>query len=52
MVREVFFVSIDADQVLESAGDARFLMSLEFRKVDNYIGIYYVSCDEVLMASG
>src|SRR5580658_9644251 len=49
MVRQIFFVAVDADEILESAGDSGFFVSLEFRQIDDDVGIDGGTRDEVLM---
>ncbi len=49
MVWEIFFVAVDSDQILKRAGYSRFLMRLEFGKIDDDISLDNFSGNQVLM---
>src|SRR5205085_2650886 len=51
VVRQVFFIAVDADQVLERAGDAGLLVRLEFWKIDHNVGFEHFPGDEVLVTA-
>src|SRR5260370_37128022 len=49
MVCEAVFAPRDSDKPLETAGDTNFLMRLEFRNTDYYVGLQSSPRDDVLM---
>jgi len=49
MVRKPVLVPVDSHQVLQTHGDTRLLVSLEFGQVDNTIGVHHSLRDQVLV---
>ncbi len=51
VVRQELLVAIDADEVLECAGQPRLLVGLQLREVDNDVGLDHLACNQVLMTA-
>ena len=49
MMRQILFVAVDADQILERTGDAGFFVRLELREVDEHIGFDHFARNQILM---
>src|SRR5262245_45182367 len=50
-MRQPVLVPVDADEVLEGAGDPRLLVRLELREIDEDVGADGAGADEVLVLS-
>ena len=51
MMRQIFLVPVDADEVLKSAGDSCLLVHLQLGDIDHNIGFHDVARDEVLVTT-
>ena len=48
-MRQKFFIAVDADQVLQSAGDTGLLMRLQLRQINHQVGFDDFPGDQVPM---
>ncbi len=51
MMRQIFLVTVNPDNVFQRAGHAGFFVRLELRDIKHNIRIYHVPSDKVLVLS-